>query len=163
MTDGSHTWTVFKTPLLPDDREWRLIDHNLEEEPHMKTMSYPKEKILKALKKNREEHIKIVKEAQKGYREKAIELVSDLLKDLKAGKSVSLQIPLPVPENHVDEFDRTIEMVQMCLGKTIELDVGEFQCYVRNKWQWQNHFLHSNSTYSMTAATHLNRGEWDET
>jgi len=117
----------------------------------MDKMIYPKSKVLKALNKNRDAHYKIVREAQKGYREKAIELVEQLLKDLKAGKGVSLHIPLAVPENHVDDFDRAIQMLEMGVGKNVELDQNEFQCYVRNQWQWQHHFLAANSAYSSTA------------
>jgi ribosomal protein L25 (general stress protein Ctc) len=117
----------------------------------MDQMIYPKSKVLKALNKNREAHTKIVREAQKGYREKAIELTEQLLKDLKAGKSVSLHIPLAVPENHIDDFDRAIQMLEMGVGKNVTLDQSEFQCYVRNKWQWQHHFLQSNAAYSETA------------
>lgn len=125
----------------------------------MKNMYYPKSKILKALRKNRDEHTKIVREAQKGYREKAIDIVSALLRDLKAGKSVLLHIPLVLPESHIEDFDRAIQMLEMGTGKVVELDENEFRAYVRNQWGWQHQFLTSNSAYSTTAATYLGQSE----
>jgi hypothetical protein len=117
----------------------------------MRTMSYEKEKVLTALIKNREEHAKIVQEAQKGYREKAIEAVEKLLVELKEGKRVSLHIPLEIPVSHLDDFDRVIEMLRMTINPMVELDEGEFQVYVRNKWNWQRQFLESNAIYSPLA------------
>lgn len=123
----------------------------------MDNMKYPKAKVLAALKKNWELHLKIVKEAQKGYREKAIELVEKLLKDLKSGKETSLHIPLHLPANHSDEFDRAIDMLEMCSDKEVVLDQSQFQAYVRNKWGWQRDFLAANSGYSETAMMSMGR------
>lgn len=114
-------------------------------------MMFPKAKVITLLKKNRALHRKIVQEAQKGYREKAIELTEKLLEDLKSGKSVHVHIPLQIPDNYVDYFDRVIEMYTMSTGKTVELTEGEFQTYVRNRWGWQHQFLATSSMYSETA------------
>lgn len=121
----------------------------------MNKLEYPKRKILDSLRANREEHIKIVREAQQGYREQFEKLLLSKLEDLRAGKSVEARINLKVPENHVDDFDRAIEMLEMCNNETLELEEHEFQCYVRNRWNWGSQFLLSNSLYSETAAAAL--------
>ena len=121
----------------------------------MEMLVYPKAKVLVTLRKNRKEHERIVREAQKGYRERAIELVADLLEDLKVGKSVPAKWAMTVPENHLDDFDRIIEQLELSTGKTVELTDAEFQAYVRNRWGWQHHFLATNSVYSTTAGTTL--------
>lgn len=109
--------------------------------------------ILNKLKTNREDHIKIVQEAQKGYREKFRELLTTALEHLDAGKAIEPRIVLAVPESHVDDFDRAIEMFEMTTDKEITLSEIDFQSYVRNRWQWQGRFLASNSMYSATAAS----------
>lgn len=121
----------------------------------MDSLKYPKQKILNVLRENREAHIKIVREAQKGYREKAIELFEEKLALLKASKAVDPNIRMQVPVNHTDQFDQAIQMLEMSVGDEIELDMNQFQSFVMNKWQWQGQFLASNSMYSGTAAQAL--------
>jgi hypothetical protein len=128
-----------------------LEDNPMKEEYGMQTMTFPKSKVLEALKKNRAIHLKIVQEAQKGFREKAIELTEKLLSELKEGLPVQLIIPLHLPDNHIDDFDRAIDMLSMSTGKTVNLNEGEFQMFVRNKWNWQHQFLANNAMYSATA------------
>jgi hypothetical protein len=123
--------------------DWHMINGRM--------MKYKKADVLKALKKNRSEHAKIVHEAQSGYRERAIELTKKLLDDLKAGKSVSLVINLPLPVNHLDEFDQVIRMLELSKGNEVDLDGNEFRCFMLNKWGWQHQFLASNVMYSETA------------
>lgn len=119
----------------------------------MKNMSFPKEKVLEALRQNRTQHLGIVREAQQGFREKAIAVLEDKLVQLRAGKSVDLRIPLHLPENHVESFDLAIQMLEMCIEPYIELDERQFQCYIRNQWEWGRSFLLSNSSYSGIANT----------
>lgn len=156
MAGNDHMWTVLEgSPLM----KLPLTDFNLAKESAMDRMIYPKSKVLKALVKNRATHLKIVQEAQIGYRRRAIVLVEELLKDLKAGKGVNLHIPLALPDNHVDDFDRAIQMIEMGIGKNVELDQSEFQCYVRNKWSWERSFLATNANYSGTAFMAFNQSE----
>lgn len=114
-------------------------------------MKFKREQILTALKENREEHIEIVKEAQVGFREKLERLLESKLTDVREGRKVDMYIDLTVPENHVDDFDRAIQMLEMCVDETIDLDERTFQCYVRGKWKWERDFLMSNSAYSPKA------------
>jgi len=113
--------------------------------------------ILKILIKNKKEHLKIVKEAQSGYRKKMIKLLKEKLNDLSDGKEVSSRdFYLSTPVHHIDDYDRTIEMLNLCVDEEIELSEGDFQKYIRNQWQWRDNFLLSNSAYSRTATTYLN-------
>lgn len=121
----------------------------------MKTMKFNKTQILDALKKNREEHIEIVREAQSGFREKAISIFEQKLVVLRSGGSVEVNVHLDVPASHVDEFDNVIAMLEMTQDDTIELSDSDFQCFVRNKWRWEHQFLASNSCYSAMAAIKL--------
>jgi hypothetical protein len=114
---------------------------------------FNKDIILERLKSNREEHLMIVREAQKGFREKLQAILENKLEDLKAGHEVNLHIGLHIPSNHVDDFDRIIEMLEMCIDDDIKLNQDDFQCYIRNRWHWNTEFLASNRAYSETAAS----------
>ena len=118
---------------------------------NMESLKFNKSFVVEKLKENRAEHVKIVKEAQKGYREKAIEIYKEKLKLLEGGKSVDANTYIQIPVSHIDDFDRTIEMLEMSVEDVVSLDQGQYQQYVRNRWNWQGQFLASNSAYSVTA------------
>lgn len=117
-------------------------------------MKFKKADVLKQLTENRTNHIEIVKEAQKGYRETAQKALEHALELIKSGKQFNLYSffhKLNVPENHVDDYDRTVEMLQICTNDEIEMTDDQFQCYMRDKWDWMGNFLLSNSVYSKKA------------
>jgi len=118
----------------------------------MDTLTFSKAGIINHLTKQRSRHLKIVQEAQKGYRKRAIELLTQKLKALKANKAVDPNVRLNVPTSNLDVIDMAIEMIQMSIGDTVTLSEREFQCYVRGKWDWEHQFLLSNAAYSVSAA-----------
>ena len=119
----------------------------------MESLSFKKSEVLDKLRENREEHMTIIVEAQKGYRKEAIKLFSDKLTSLKAGEKVDVSFHLPMPASYVDEFDNAIQMLEMSVDEEVELTDDEFKCYIRNKWTWQTRFLEANSSYSGIANT----------
>lgn len=126
------------------------LNHN-EEEYLMDKMKFSITTIVEALERNREEHIQVVKEAEEGYRKKAIKVVEDILAQLKAGKAINTNTNLHRPESHVDDFDRAIRMLRLSTQSEIELDERQFDAYVRNQWNWGRQFLQANASYSERA------------
>ncbi len=124
------------------------------------TLTFQKDKVLTALKENREKHLGIVQEAQLGFREKWEEKLVKALRDLRDGKKVPPTVSLHVPESHVDDFDRVICMLGMSREEQITLTQSEFQSFVMNEWSWAQGFLISNSAYSgrARAAVHDEQG-----
>jgi len=111
--------------------------------------------ILEELKANREEHIQIVQEAQTGFRVKWTAMLEEALTSSKAGMNVKPSLHLQVPESHVDDFDRAIQMFEMTTDDDVTLEEVDFQMYVRNQWRWHSQFLLSNSHYSDRATAML--------
>ena len=118
----------------------------------MRNLTFKKTDIINGLTEARKEHVKILEEAQKGYREMLIEELEEKLADAKAGKRVDPRIDLIVPPHHVEEFDRAIKMLEMCKDEIITLTQPEFQMYVGGEWGWQHDFLMANAAYSESAA-----------
>ncbi len=112
------------------------------------SLTFEKAVILDALRKNKYEHIEIVKEAQVGYRRKLEELLKEKLHDLQEGREVTPHLNLALPAHHVDEFNNAIEMLEMSVDEKIELEESQFKCYIRNEWHWDRQFLVANSSYS---------------
>jgi hypothetical protein len=107
--------------------------------------------LVDTLKKNREEHVEIVEEAQAAFREEFISRVDAMLEDAKSGKPISTHVGLVVPSIHTSAFDNAIGLMEMTMRAdetTIEIDAGEYERFVRNNWEWTDKFRASNSGYS---------------
>ncbi len=117
------------------------------------------EEILSKLRLNREEHIKIVKEAQKGMRIQWRAMLTKALTALDDGGPVETFLNLQIPPNHTKDFDRAIQMFEMTTDKEVRLDEASFQMFVRNQWHWQRQFLATNSAYSESALSLHNQEE----
>jgi hypothetical protein len=109
--------------------------------------------LLDALRKNREQHRAIFEEAIEGYRKKVIERLEEMVDLAKRNKKIDTHLGLVQPEDHTDEYDLAIQMLEMEVGDEIVLSAQEFNQYVRNQWGWQGRFLASNSHYSVMAAS----------
>jgi len=109
--------------------------------------------VLEALKKNRDLHKTIVKEAREGYVIQARKALEKELKKLEAGKPVRIGIHLELPSDNTKVYDTAIQMLEMHEGESVELDAAQFRVLVMNKWDWMDQFLFANRGYSQTAAS----------
>lgn len=112
--------------------------------------------LLDVLHTNRDQHQKIFLEALEGYRKKVIEELEARLDAAKKGRKFDAHIALLQPEDHTDDYDTVIGMLEMDMDEYVDLDTGQYKQYVRDQWGWQGRFLTTNAQYSSTAAGALN-------
>lgn len=112
-----------------------------------------KERLLERIKKNRDEHRKIYEEAMEGWKRAVITALEQATKDALEGKAYHISFHLPQPEDHTDEYDTVIELLEASLDDEFELTYGQFSNYVLDKWGWQHHFLDNASGYGSMSAT----------
>jgi hypothetical protein len=55
--------------------------------------------------------------------------------------------PLTYPENHLEDYDRVIDMLKYSVADKVELSSKDFDAYVRNNWAWRQSFLGTNTAY----------------
>ena len=118
---------------------------------HGRTYKVNISELVQTLKKNREEHVEIVEEAQAEFRKLAIQKLDVMLKDAKSGKGIRTSLGLKVPTIHTDAFDNAIGLMEMTMRaneQTIEIDSGEYERFVRNNWEWTSEFIAFNRSYS---------------
>ena len=127
----------------------------------MKTIKVLKSTLLGAIKENRSHHATEWETALSGWRKEAAESIATnidtLTLDLGAMRSPSslpkdfklhdLKRLDQMPVNHLDEYDRAIQMLTMHMDDSIELEEGEFRQYVQDEWEWKNVFNIMNSKY----------------
>ena len=107
--------------------------------------------VLDTLRKNRENHARIVAEARAGYLQAAAAELEARLSLLKAGKVVALSFDLPLPGNYLQEYDTAISMLELHTGIQLEMTATDVETLLQDRWDWHRHFLFSNAPYSKIA------------
>lgn len=134
-----------------------------------------KTELLGIVKDNKKKHDEIYEAAEAGYWLEAEDFLKkhqkDMLSTLKKNyksqvkalrKQVATELKMveekkktgylymkkPFPENHTDDYEGTIKRLELSIDDKIELENNEFDCYVRNKWEWRQSFLNTNSYYA---------------
>jgi hypothetical protein len=58
-----------------------------------------------------------------------------------------MYISLPMPEDHTDDYERAIKMLDLDVREDIELTEQEFAQYVLDDWGWKDQWTTTNSAY----------------
>ena len=116
-----------------------------------RSVNVSREKLLEALKINREIH-------KKEYAEALVAFKTRLLSDLEAAllkvdeaepaalKNFELEVDFPL--NHDAEFGDVIDMLSHSIDSNINIDAESFKAYFNNEWNWTSHFKNSVSNYA---------------
>lgn len=114
----------------------------------MKKVNVHKDNLLEELQTNRENHREIYEEALEGYKDKVRAELENYLQRVENGDVLSIRVNLPRPEDHTDDYDRAIKMVQMSVDDELELTENEFAQYVMDDWGWKQSFTASTAMYT---------------
>lgn len=109
------------------------------------------DELLEILRRNREDHLSIVEEAQANFRERVIARLDSMLAEARAGRVDRLEVGLSIPRNFVEHFDNAIgllEMTQRAGTEEVEISASEYKRFVQNQWNWTKEFNTSNAAYS---------------
>jgi hypothetical protein len=121
----------------------------------MRTITVQKAMLVDVLKNNRETHQDDFDLAYEGFRQKAMDNVETLLERLRKaphGEPVQLWIQLEPPQNHIEDYDRALQMCEWEVGDQMELTETEFQQLVQDDWTWKQQFSTSNKLYTGSAS-----------
>lgn len=106
-----------------------------------------KDELLGVLRANRETHRETFLKAQEGFRARAIAELDRSLADARAGNEVRLTVSLPRPEDHTEDYDREIRMLEMHQNDLVTLGAHLFDQIVMDRWGWSASFNATNSAY----------------
>lgn len=115
----------------------------------MKDVTVKRAELLMKLRANREEHRQVFLAAQVKFREAVIDRLDKMLEDARAGRRVSQHVGLVAPQDHTDDYNRVITMLEMSVDETITLGSGEFESYVMDRWQWARQFGATASSFGV--------------
>lgn len=105
-----------------------------------------KDDLIERLKANRDAHRAEYDAACSVYRERCIEEIEHMLADARSGV-IRRNLTLPIPEEHTEDYDRAIDMLEWAQSDTIDLTQQEFATLVRNQWGWLQSFTSNTSSY----------------
>lgn len=113
----------------------------------MNVIHVEKSKLLETLRANREQHARDCEDAKAGYLETAAEKLEEALDKIARGEVFPLHFGLTVPECHLDEYDRAIQMLEWHIADEIEVTVDDFARYVQDDWDWKERWKVTNVGY----------------
>lgn len=61
--------------------------------------------------------------------------------------AIDLSLGLIYPQDHSQDYDRAIRMMEASIYDEVKLSVDEFDAYVLNNWEWKKNFLATNVGY----------------
>lgn len=103
--------------------------------------------LLTTVSQNRHRHAENYKKAIEVYKQEAVESIEKLLSDAKAG-DIRHSISLVKPEQHLEEYDQALLMLQMSVDDEVTLTTEEFAQYVMDKWSWARQFEQATMSYA---------------
>jgi hypothetical protein len=115
-----------------------------------------KSDLLERLRENRDGHREVFLRATEGFREEVVRQLDQALEEARAGRKFRTSFALPEPSDHTRDYDRVIEMLELCVDQIVELDQREFAQYVQDDWGWRPDFVQTSSQY--LARQNRNRG-----
>ena len=142
----------------------------------MSSVNVDRVNLLATIKNNRVKHVEAYQQAVKDYREVASALVIQEVEKAAAALQVArghlldritklsesdiedlmqqqvhilngVSFHLPVPQNHVKDYDAVISMLEMSVDTNISLAADQHACFVLDDWDWKKDFQHSNRVY----------------
>jgi hypothetical protein len=105
-----------------------------------------KTKALEKLRANRAKHQEEYLLALKGHKEILKEYFQEELGSLAVlpeGESWETSYPPPAPHNHLEAYDRHIQMLEWEVDLEVTLTAAEFNNLILDKWDWKEAWGHT--------------------
>lgn len=122
-----------------------MMHHN------QRSVNVKRSELLIALKSNLQLHRTQYAEAVTDYRAKLLRDLKAKLKEVNSATDEALvQTRAPsftAPQNHEEEYVEMIEMFEMSVDETINLDHQSFKAYFKNEWPWAAVFAATAMSY----------------
>lgn len=115
---------------------------------HQVTVS--KDRLRTALTENRAAHVEAFDAVWEAFRKKAeadCHAMYQQIIDARKGDHIRLSLALQVPENHADDYDRALQMLDWEQESTVVLSEHEFAELIQDDWGWKRQFATTGFAY----------------
>src|SRR6266508_2777285 len=101
----------------------------------------PTEVVLARLQSNRAKHRSIFEQAIERFRAEAVQRLGERIDQIKAGTSTNTYVSMPVPEDHTDDYDRAIRMLELHTSDTIVMKESTYRQFYEDDWDWKERWV----------------------
>lgn len=116
----------------------------------MDTIRVNKAEVIERLRDNRNQHENTYHEAMAGWRAQGAAKLRELAAELDAGGSPgALYLKLERPENHTEDYDIVLGMLELSVEDEIEMTLANYRNYILDMWHWSEKFRTTASAYSI--------------
>jgi len=124
--------------------------------------------VLEKLKQNRSKYSEIFECAYKAYLERVEKWLENVVEEIRGQlelwqnnstaaiadhEDLRLSCHLPKPENHLEDYDDAIALLEDATDEEIEMTTEQHAAFMCNKWDWMHSAKASMSAYTETAST----------
>lgn len=113
----------------------------------MKDVKVRKAELKAKVQLNRDAHRDVYLTAMDGYRQTVVDWLNEQLDKAQNGKPFVTWLQEPMPEDHTDDYDVVLSMLDMSIDETITLTLDEYRRYVMDDWGWKEGFTATASKY----------------
>lgn len=105
--------------------------------------------LIGILKANRETHHAAFLQACDVFQKEAERRLRKLLEEVRAGRLPDyLGVRLPIPEEHIEDYDRAVGMLENSINDTVTLSEHAYAQLVEDNWGWASSFTSSTLVYA---------------
>lgn len=124
---------------------------------HQRSVNVSRVQLLEKLRENLEIHKKEYEEALAEFKARLIEDLQLAVKKVKKTDDVmdleKFKFKISFPEDHSQDYQDVIEMLEMSTDDTINLDAQSFKAYIKNEWVWQQSFKMTKALYNSVGSS----------
>src|SRR6185312_5027345 len=102
------------------------------------TIRVDKARLLAALEENKAAHSATYEKAKAGYIKVTRQSLEDMLQRVVSGELLPRVFLDAPPDDHTDDYDDVIAMIQWSQDDNIELTQGQFKQYIQDDWGWKD-------------------------
>ncbi len=116
----------------------------------MRSVKVEKNELLKIVRENKKKHVKEFDESVKDYKKGAIAIAKKHVELAKTGDLDEIAKIKAMPQKPVSyekDYDRAIRMLELSVEDTIELEEDIFNQLVLDEWQWKHQFTATSALY----------------
>lgn len=115
----------------------------------MQDVQMSKTDLLVRLRENRDKHHSTYEQAVVKYREAVEATLTRLLAEAKQHKWINHRAlgALPVPEDHTEDYDVAIGMLEADQRDSLVLDNNDYRRYILDQWEWAQAFARNSLSY----------------
>lgn len=113
----------------------------------MKEVKVRKSELREIVQVNRDGHRTIFEKALEVYKERMVEHLEKMIDDVHKGRKIEHFIRMPEPEDHTDDYDRVLKMIDMSVDDEMVIGSSEFAQYVMDDWNWKESFANNTGSY----------------